>query len=237
MKAAEPAINKTIDKRKTSGPQPATKHPETAEQYRILYNDTKSQAFRTPSSAVDAPLPFYGKDCHALRKAGAHSPLSNFHVGLRPLVYVCENGEPKQFAHGEGLFHYLKADLFNDEGKKQEILEASQHNESALMTKRLGRQVGNFNEATWKVARLRIMQAVLRVKFSRTTQPELFTFLLDTGERTLVEAAPRDKVWGVGCGRDRVLGTPRDQLHTLPGENLLGKALMETREWCRAGCP
>lgn len=56
--------------------------------------------------------------------------------------------------------------------------------------------------------------------------------LLATGDRELVEAAPRDRVWGVGFEAEeaeRVRLTCREKW----GKNYLGKALMEVRERLR----
>jgi hypothetical protein len=51
-------------------------------------------------------------------------------------------------------------------------------------------------------------------------------FLLGTGDRVLVEASPRDRIWGIGLGAS-------DELAADPGNwrglNLLGFALMEVR--------
>jgi ribA/ribD-fused uncharacterized protein len=51
-------------------------------------------------------------------------------------------------------------------------------------------------------------------------------FLLDTGDRILVEASPVDKIWGIGLAADHP-----DALfpEKWPGLNLLGIALMEVR--------
>jgi len=53
--------------------------------------------------------------------------------------------------------------------------------------------------------------------------------LLGTGEKTLVEAAPTDRVWGIGIGVDDARRGARWN-----GENLLGKALMGARARIRA---
>jgi ribA/ribD-fused uncharacterized protein len=54
--------------------------------------------------------------------------------------------------------------------------------------------------------------------------------LLETGTRELVEAACKDRIWGIGFGEQKAKVTPRH----LWGLNLLGKALMAAREEMRA---
>lgn len=52
-----------------------------------------------------------------------------------------------------------------------------------------------------------------------------------TGDRVLVEASARDRVWGIGLGaRDELAMSPQHWR----GENLLGFALMEARGQLRA---
>lgn len=56
-------------------------------------------------------------------------------------------------------------------------------------------------------------------------------FLVGTGSRVLVEASPRDRVWGIGLAADDGrAGSPE----RWPGLNLLGFALMEVRRQLRA---
>jgi ribA/ribD-fused uncharacterized protein len=52
----------------------------------------------------------------------------------------------------------------------------------------------------------------------------LRALLLATGERELVEASPRDRIWGVGFKAENA-GVNRRRW----GQNLLGKALMGVR--------
>lgn len=62
-------------------------------------------------------------------------------------------------------------------------------------------------------------------KFSQ--HPDLKTFLLQTGERVLVEASPVDSIWGIGLAQD----DPRiDNPLQWQGLNLLGFALMKVRD-------
>lgn len=69
------------------------------------------------------------------------------------------------------------------------------------------------------------------LKFTVSEDAEtLRALLLATGERELVEAAPRDRVWGIGFGESEAEGN-RGRW----GQNLLGKVLMEVRARLREG--
>lgn len=89
--------------------------------------------------------------------------------------------------------------------------------------KALGRLIPNFDEETWKAKRLQIVIDGNYLKF--TQDPNLREQLLDTGSRELVEASPRDRIWGIGFGAKNA-GKTRGRW----GLNLLGKALMRVRE-------
>ena len=53
--------------------------------------------------------------------------------------------------------------------------------------------------------------------------------LLQTGERELVEASPRDATWGIGFNAKTAVRVSRDKW----GQNLLGKVLMRVRSALR----
>lgn len=55
---------------------------------------------------------------------------------------------------------------------------------------------------------------------------ELRQFLLNTGERALVEASPRDRIWGIGLAASDERASRPDEWR---GLNLLGFALMKAR--------
>jgi len=57
-------------------------------------------------------------------------------------------------------------------------------------------------------------------------------FLLATGKQVLVEARPRDRIWGIGMGAKNEKAT-KPQLWR--GQNLLGFALMQVRLALAAG--
>ncbi|KAJ4377788.1 hypothetical protein N0V83_000618 [Neocucurbitaria cava] len=66
-------------------------------------------------------------------------------------------------------------------------------------------------------------------KFTISEDAEnLRAMLMATGKRELVEASPRDRIWGVGFA-EKNAGENRVRW----GQNLLGKALMRVRERLR----
>lgn len=97
------------------------------------------------------------------------------------------------------------------------------------LVKKLGREVRNYDEAKWSAARFAAVTRGSLAKFSAT--PALREFLLATGEAVLVEAAPRDRIWGVGLGRDNPLIHDPTKWR---GQNLLGFALVTARARMRA---
>ncbi|KRV47668.1 hypothetical protein AQ490_04560 [Wenjunlia vitaminophila] len=119
--------------------------------------------------------------------------------------------------------HYMmagKARLFGDERSVERIL-AAPHPGAA---KKLGRQVSPFDEQTWVAHRSEIVVRGNTAKFSQ--DPALRDYLLGTGNRVLVEASPRDRVWGIGLSAtDERAATPSQWR----GLNLLGFALMRAR--------
>lgn len=66
---------------------------------------------------------------------------------------------------------------------------------SPAEAKRLGRRLPLRDD--WDDVRLDVMRAALRAKFTQI--PELRETLLSSGDRPLVEAAPRDYFWGEGA--------------------------------------
>ena len=113
-----------------------------------------------------------------------------------------------------------KARLFGDEA----VLEAILNSEHPGDAKKLGRKVRDFDQATWEAHRFEIVVTGNVAKFGQN--PGLHNFLLNTGDRVLVEASPRDRIWGIGL--DEKNPDAYD-----PGEwrglNLLGFALAEAR--------
>lgn len=117
-----------------------------------------------------------------------------------------------------------KAKLFGDEDVYREIMSASTPNEY----KKLGRKIHEFNQKLWDATKLNIVVEGNKAKFSQRT--DLGEFLLSTGNAILVEASPYDKIWGIGLDRETAMSGTVEHWQ---GENLLGCALMEVRDWLR----
>ena len=114
-----------------------------------------------------------------------------------------------------------KARIFGDEEIRQQILAEY----SQLAMKKLGRKVRNYDDVTWKEKRFDV---VVKGNFAKLSQNEkLQNFLLSTGEKILVEASPKDTVWGIGLDES---SPEAIQPSKWKGENLLGFALMEVRD-------
>ncbi|KAK4042461.1 hypothetical protein C8A01DRAFT_33534 [Parachaetomium inaequale] len=142
----------------------------------------------------------------------------------------------------EHYMMYQKALLFSDPAVATQILAAAHPRE----VKDLGRQVSNFSDTVWHAHREEIVRKGSVLKFTRPVDVDdgrwivhteggaegvsIKELLLGTGEREIVEASPRDRIWGIGFGAARAGGV-RERW----GLNLLGKALMVVRGKLRKG--
>ena len=135
-----------------------------------------------------------------------------------PCIFIYEN---QRFNNSEQAFMWEKARFFKDEVSADAILRET----NPRYAKALGRKVKGFKAEPWMVNGFTFMVAVNYAKFSQIT--DLKETLLSTGDRTLVEASPYDKIWGIGLSQDddRCLNEIEWR-----GMNLLGQALMNVRE-------
>lgn len=119
--------------------------------------------------------------------------------------------------------HYMmaeKARLFGDLAILEGIIAA----ETPKEAKKLGRKVSGFETSLWEAHRSAIVIRGNLAKFDQN--PALGAFLLGTAERVLVEASPRDRIWGIGMSASHAdAQNPR----LWRGLNLLGFALMAVR--------
>lgn len=85
-----------------------------------------------------------------------------------------------------------------------------------------------FDNDVWLQNRFEIVIEANLKKFGQN--PEFKEFLLDTGDRVLVEVSPVDTIWGIGLAADSPSIEDPSQWKVL---NLLGYALMVVREKLR----
>jgi len=122
------------------------------------------------------------------------------------------------FTTSEHALMFAKAVLMGDGESAVKIHRVS----VPLQAKRLGRKVKPWDQAKWEAHCEHLMRDILVAKFSN---PVMKTKLEETLGKALFEASPRDKIWGIGIGKEKALsGTPHN------GRNLLGKALMCARD-------
>jgi ribA/ribD-fused uncharacterized protein len=141
-------------------------------------------------------------------------------------VKLEEEGEEEEvtFASAEHWMMTQKALLFGDYGKAREILNVKGVSSSDMAhVKALGRQVSGFDEGKWVAARQDIVVQGNTHKFKQNAN--LLDKLIKTGDKKIVEASPRDRIWGIGFGEKNALNQ-RERW----GSNLLGIALEETRK-------
>lgn len=117
-----------------------------------------------------------------------------------------------------------KARFFGDEASACAILAAR----SPGVAKALGRKVADFDEEEWARVRSAVVRTGNLEKFRQS--PTLAEWLLGTGDVVLVEASPRDRIWGIGMGADHA---SVERVAEWRGENLLGFALVEVRRRLR----
>ena len=139
--------------------------------------------------------------------------------------YPCRFVEDgKVYNSAEQYMMAAKARLFGDDAALARIMSAT----SPRDCKRLGRSIKGFSEELWKAKRFDIVVLGNCHKFGQNL--ELGEFLMNTGNKTLVEASPYDRIWGVGMSADDPrINDPRNWR----GMNLLGFALMSVRDYLR----
>ena len=129
-----------------------------------------------------------------------------------------------QYHTAEQYMMASKARLFGDDEVLNEIMEAySPHD-----YKKLGRKIHGFEQAPWNARKYDVVVEGNKAKFGQN--PQLMEFLLSTGDAILAEASPYDKIWGIGIDRETAL---KGSVGQWQGENLLGCALMDVRDWLR----
>lgn len=146
-----------------------------------------------------------------------HSFINGVFSQWHPTPFIVD-GEGFQTA--EQWMMFAKARLFADEERAASILATP----DPATQKRLGQQVQNFDQATWDASKINIVYDGNRAKFEQNEGAR--RQLKSTSGTMLVEANPRDWIWGAGLAID----DPRvNQPQEWRGENLLGRILTKVR--------
>ena len=135
------------------------------------------------------------------------------------------NFHPSPFSEGghdfncvEQYFTASRAKMFNDQEALAKILKTK---DPSVMKQT---SVKGYNDREWKSIAKDIMKRGVELKFEQN--PTLLDKLKKTGNRTICEASPTDKFWGVGMSMHNKDILDRSKW----GENHLGKILMEVRQ-------
>ena len=141
------------------------------------------------------------------------------HTGFLSQWYPSPFWEANVYYTGaEQYMMVRKAHLFGDDDMAQVILDATEPAEQ----RRLGRRVRHFQPHVWSKYRGPIVLQGNRLKFQQ--HPDLCARLCSL-KGQLVEASPRDAIWGIGMTAEEARHQPRSKW----GLNLLGCILMTLR--------
>lgn len=125
------------------------------------------------------------------------------------------------FNTAEQFMMYSKAMLFDNKSIAEKILKTNDPRQQ----KELGRNVLNFDNDVWNNTAFEIVYKGNYAKFSQNEN--LKKFLLDTENKSIVEASPSDIIWGIGLSET---DTDRFDRVKWKGTNRLGEALICVRE-------
>ena len=144
---------------------------------------------------------------------GELHPLSNLH----PCKFEYER---ETFHSSEQLIQLKKAELFEDDIARERILNSTNTQDS----KEIAIDITNYDKDKWNTSAEDLCYEGIRQKFLQN--PRLHGYLLDTGNKTIVEAT-YDNVWGTGkpLGNEHCLNPTK-----WTSVGLLGKILMQIRD-------
>jgi len=142
-------------------------------------------------------------------------PFSQWHPSM---FYDLDEG--LQYNTAEQYMMYNKAKFFGDKNAMKKVMELDDPSDQ----KQVGKEVTPFDPEKWSAVCQDIVKQGNRLKFGQNQ--DLMEALEATAGKTLVEASPYDRIWGIGLGvdDDRVLDPSKWR-----GQNLLGKVITELR--------
>jgi ribA/ribD-fused uncharacterized protein len=126
-----------------------------------------------------------------------------------------------EFKTVEHYFQAMKAREFEDTELYQKILKTK----TPKAAKAIGQKIANFKPEVWDKRKDDVMEKGVRTKFVQ--HPTLRKQLVETGDRMIGEANPRDTYWGIGTSMNLEKAKIPSKWR---GKNMMGKLLMKLRE-------
>jgi ribA/ribD-fused uncharacterized protein len=157
----------------------------------------------------EEPVLFFGSD-ESKGEFRTFSNMSNHPIDIEGVKYPTV----------EHYFQAMKAKEFNDEEMYNKIVKTK----TAKAVKAVGKKVKNFVQEVWDSKREAVMEKAIRAKFVQ--HPELRKQLLETGDKIIGFADPRNTFWGIGTGMESEKSKKPSKWR---GQNKIGKILMALR--------
>jgi ribA/ribD-fused uncharacterized protein len=162
----------------------------------------------------EEPILFFGAD----ESKGEYRHFSN----MSEHRITIDDVEYKTVEH---YFQAMKAHEFEDTEMYQKILKVK----TPKATKAIGQKIANFKPEVWDKKKDGTMEKGVRTKFIQ--HPTLRKQLLETGDKLIGEANPRDTYWGIGTSMNLEKAKIPSKWR---GKNMMGKLLMKLRDEFRA---
>lgn len=141
-------------------------------------------------------------------------------------VEMMIKGEKKtlHFFNSEQYFMYVKAIAFGDYETAEKILKTK----DPKMAKTLGREVKGYDDKVWNEMRYKVMVDANKAKYSQNEALRSLITSEEYKDKGFTESSPLDLCWGTGFAETH---PDADDETKWKGQNLLGKALDEVRNW------
>jgi len=169
--------------------------------------------------AGDPLCSFYEEHTDYRTVAGKFDPLSNFYIANFKLEEVTYKSAEHAYQFKKALAH-----------GKPDLAKMIANAKSPQEAKSLSKYINCTPE--WEQQSGRIMEEILRAKIQQV--PAARHALIESQDRFVVEAVPRQYLWGSGLGSETTSHTRREGW---PGKNMLGDILMRLRDSLPKGPP
>lgn len=207
-------IFRRMEKKKEEEPkkeQEDVKQDDDTKDVKVDEEKPKKRKLRKiPEKIEEEPILFFGAD-ESKGEYRSFSNMSNHPIEIDGI----------KFPTVEHYFQAMKAQEFKDDESYQKILKTK----TPKAAKAAGKKVKNFVEEVWDSKRDGIMEKAVSTKFKQ--HPEIRKKLLETGDKLIGEANPRDTYWGIGTSMDLEKSKTPSKWR---GQNKLGKLLMKLRD-------